>query len=104
MVAWDQTNRVLILKSESKTRSNLSNVQIINLEFVTDIQVTIIVDIYVYTWNKSQTTLLRDLQSQTPSPYSLHFPYPLLIFGFEEEPLNMKPLRKFISYIIVEES
>ncbi len=46
MVAWDQTNRVLILKSESKTRSNLSNVQIINLEFVTDIQVTIIVDIY----------------------------------------------------------
>jgi len=39
VVAWDQTNQVLILKSESKTRSNLSNVQIINLEFIRDIQI-----------------------------------------------------------------
>jgi len=39
VVAWDQTNQVLILKSESKNRSNLSNVQIINLEFIRDIQI-----------------------------------------------------------------
>ena len=39
VMAWDQATKVLIIKSESTTRSNLSNVQIINLDFVSDVKV-----------------------------------------------------------------
>eukprot|EP00088_Acartia_fossae_P056045 TRINITY_DN6522_c0_g1_i1.p1 TRINITY_DN6522_c0_g1~~TRINITY_DN6522_c0_g1_i1.p1 ORF type:complete len:202 (-),score=58.82 TRINITY_DN6522_c0_g1_i1:1321-1926(-) len=39
VVAWDEARKVLFIKSESKARSNLTNVQIINLEYVTDIKV-----------------------------------------------------------------
>lgn len=36
-MAFDQPNKVLILKSE--TRAKLNNIQIINLDFVSDIKV-----------------------------------------------------------------
>eukprot|EP00088_Acartia_fossae_P031207 TRINITY_DN32135_c0_g1_i1.p1 TRINITY_DN32135_c0_g1~~TRINITY_DN32135_c0_g1_i1.p1 ORF type:complete len:190 (-),score=48.43 TRINITY_DN32135_c0_g1_i1:2-571(-) len=38
VLAWDQTTKVLVIKSESQNRSNLSNVQIINLDFVSDVK------------------------------------------------------------------
>jgi len=38
VVAWDQSSKVLILKSESKTKSTRNNVQIINLDFVSQVQ------------------------------------------------------------------
>ena len=39
VVAWDQEKKVMILKTESATRSNLNNVEIINTAFITDFEV-----------------------------------------------------------------
>jgi len=39
VLAWDPTKKVLIIKSESMTRSNHSDIQIVNLDFVSEVKV-----------------------------------------------------------------
>jgi len=39
VLAWDQSSKILIIKTESQNRSNLSNIQIINLDFVSEVKV-----------------------------------------------------------------
>lgn len=40
VVAWDQTTKVLVIKTEANTRANYSNVQIVNLDFVSEVKVS----------------------------------------------------------------
>ena len=39
IIAYDQHRKALIIKTESINRSNLNNLQIINLDFVSDVKV-----------------------------------------------------------------